>query len=150
MTTDMFRYAAVMVLAGIGVPIMASLNAQLGARIGSPGVAAIILFVVGLVAATILVFATTGLAPLARVPGQPLYLLLGGLLVVFYVFTVTSIAPRFGIGNAIFCVLIGQLMSAAAIDHFGLIGAPARPLDTMRIAGLVLMAIGVFLTQRHR
>lgn len=150
MTTDMLRYAAVMVLAGIGVPIMASLNAQLGARIGSPGVAAIILFVVGLIAATILVLATTGLAPLARVPGQPPYLLLGGLLVVFYVFTVTAIAPRFGIGNAIFCVLIGQLMSAAAIDHFGLIGAPARPLDAMRIAGLVLMAVGVFLTQRHR
>ncbi len=146
----MLRYAAVMVLAGIGVPIMASLNAQLGARIGSPGVAAIVLFVVGLIAATILVLATTGLAPLARVPGQPPYLLLGGLLVVFYVFTVTSIAPRFGIGNAIFCVLIGQLMSAAAIDHFGLIGAPARPLDAIRIAGLVLMAIGVFLTQRHR
>lgn len=146
----MLRYAAVMVLAGIGVPIMASLNAQLGARIGSPGVAAIVLFVVGLVAASVLVTATTGLAPLARIPGQPPYLLLGGLLVVFYVFTVTSIAPRFGIGNAIFCVLIGQLMSAAAIDHFGLIGAPARPLDAMRIAGLVLMAIGVFLTQRHR
>ncbi|MFO1170161.1 MAG: DMT family transporter [Hyphomicrobiaceae bacterium] len=146
----MLRYAAVMVLAGIGVPIMASLNAQLGARIGSPGVAAIVLFVVGLIAATILVLATTGLAPLARVPGQPPYLLLGDLLVVFYVFTVTSIAPRFGIGNAIFCVLIGQLMSAAAIDHFGLIGAPARPLDAIRIAGLVLMAIGVFLTQRHR
>lgn len=146
----MLRYAAVMVLAGIGVPIMASLNAQLGARIGSPGVAAIVLFVVGLVAASVLVTATTGLAPLARIPGQPPYLLLGGLLVVFYVFTVTSIAPRFGIGNAIFCVLIGQLMSAAAIDHFGLIGAPARPLDAIRIAGLVLMAIGVFLTQRHR
>ena len=146
----MLRYAAVMVLAGIGVPIMASLNAQLGARIGSPGVAAIVLFVVGLVAASVLVTATTGLAPLARIPGQPPYLLLGDLLVVFYVFTVTSIAPRFGIGNAIFCVLIGQLMSAAAIDHFGLIGAPARPLDAIRIAGLVLMAIGVFLTQRHR
>lgn len=150
MNSDILRYTVLMLVAGIGVPIMASLNAQLGARIGSPGVAAVILFAVGLVAATILVIATTGLAPFARVPGQPPYLLLGGLLVVFYVFTVTSIAPRFGIGNAIFCVLIGQLISAAAIDHFGLIGATPRPLDGMRIAGLLLMAAGVFLTQRHR
>lgn len=150
MSPDILRYTAVMLVAGIGVPIMASLNAQLGARIGSPGVAAVILFAVGLVAATILVLATTGMAPLSRVPGQPPYLLLGGLLVVFYVFTVTSIAPRFGIGNAIFCVLVGQLVSAATIDHFGLLGATPRPLDGMRIAGLVLMALGVFLTQRHR
>ena len=45
---DGFRYAAVMLAAGIGIPVLAALNAQLGARIGSPVVAAVVLFCVAL------------------------------------------------------------------------------------------------------
>ena len=36
----MWRDAAVMLAAGMGVPLLAALNAQLGVRIGSPAVAA--------------------------------------------------------------------------------------------------------------
>jgi transporter family-2 protein len=58
-------------------------------------------------------------------------------------------APRVGVGNAIFCGLLGQRVSAATIDHFGLMGAAAKPLDGLRLLGLALMAAGVALTQRH-
>ena len=73
---------------------------------------------------------TTVAAPLAKVPPQPKYLLLGGFLVAFYVLSVTWIAPRFGVGNAVFCVLLGQMLAASVIDHFGLFGAVARPLSS--------------------
>jgi bacterial/archaeal transporter family-2 protein len=62
--------------------------------------------------------------------------------------SITWIAPRFGVGNAIFYVLLGQLISAAAIDHLGLIGAIVKPLTLWRAGGLMLMAVGVLLTQR--
>jgi len=45
-------------------------------------------------------------------------------------------------------VLIGQLISAAAIDHFGLFGAQQIPLTWTRLSGLFLMAAGVLLTQK--
>jgi transporter family-2 protein len=35
MSTETLRYAAIMLLAGIGIPVLAALNAQLGNRIGS-------------------------------------------------------------------------------------------------------------------
>ena len=35
MTPETFRYALVMLAAGIGIPVLAALNAQLGNRIGS-------------------------------------------------------------------------------------------------------------------
>ena len=57
-------------------------------------------------------------------------------------------APRFGVGNAVFFVLLGQLISAAAIDHFGLFGAQISPLSLTRAAGIGLMAAGVFVTQQ--
>jgi transporter family-2 protein len=91
---------------------------------------------------------TAGPTPLAQVPAQPKYLFLAGLLVAFYVLSITWIAPRFGVGNAIVCVLLGQLISAALIDHFGLFGAMVRPLSLTRAGGLVLMALGTLLTQR--
>ena len=50
--------------------------------------------------------------------------------------------------NAIFFVLLGQLVSAAAIDHFGLMGARISPLTLTRATGIALMAFGVLLTQR--
>jgi hypothetical protein len=77
-----------------------------------------------------------GPAPLRLIPAQPTYLLGGGLLVAFYVLSVTWIAPRFGIGNAIFCVLLGQMISATAIDHFGLFGAMVKPLSLARASGI--------------
>ena len=41
-------YATIMLVAGIGIPIMAALNAGLGIRLQSPGTASSILFLVGL------------------------------------------------------------------------------------------------------
>ncbi len=149
MGQESMRYAAIMLAAGIGVPVLAALNAQLGGRIGAPAAAASVLFAIAFLASVAVMLMTTGLGPLAALPDQPPHFLLAGLLVAFYVLSITWIAPRFGIGNAIFCVLLGQLVSAAAIDHFGLMGAQPRPLDAMRLVGLGLMAAGVALAQRH-
>ena len=135
MTPETFRYALIMLAAGIGIPVLAALNAQLGNRIGSPAAAATVLFIVALCATTATLLLTTGAA-------------LAGFLVAFYVLSITWIAPRFGVGNAIFCVLLGQLLAASVIDHFGLLGAVARPLSLMRASGIGLMALGVLLTQR--
>ncbi|MCB1396808.1 MAG: DMT family transporter [Rhodobacter sp.] len=146
--SETMRYAAIMLAAGIGIPILAALNAQLGARIASPTVAAVVLFCVALTGATVVMLATQGPAGFARLAGQPWHLFLGGLLVAFYVLSVTFVAPRFGVGNAVFFVLLGQMISAAAIDQFGLFGAIVRPITLMRGAGIGVMALGLYMIQR--
>lgn len=143
----MAHYALIMLLAGVGIPLLAAMNAALGGRLGNPAAAAAVLFLVALVSAGV-VFAATGAHGLSRLAGAPRHLLLGGVLIAFYVLSITYIAPQFGIGNAVFFVLLGQLMSAAAIDHFGLFGAQATTLGPARIGGIALMAAGVWLTQQ--
>ena len=140
-------YALTMLAAGIGIPVLAALNAALGARIGSPAAAAMVLFCVALIATSIVTFAT-GPKPLAAIPTAPKHLLLAGLLVAFYVLSITYIAPHFGVGNAVFFVLVGQLISAALIDHYGLFGARISPLNVTRATGIAVMALGVWITQR--
>lgn len=142
----MTQYALIMLAAGIGIPVLAALNAALGRLTGSPAAAALVLFAVAFLATGVVV-GLTGPQALARMGGAPKHLFLAGLLVAFYVLSITWIAPVFGIGNAVFFVLLGQLISAAAIDHFGLFGAQLSPLNLTRAAGIGMMALGVWVTQ---
>ena len=147
MLNNAFLLGSVMLIAGIGIPTMAALNSGLGARLGNPNFAAMVLFALGLIV-------TGGIALAGAIPGKqalvsvPPHLYLGGLFVAFYVLAVTWIAPRLGVGNVIFLVLLGQLIAAAAIDHFGWLGAPQTPVSLTRVCGLGLIALGVFLARR--
>lgn len=143
----MAHYAMIMLLAGIGIPILAALNAALGVRIGSPAAAATVLFLVALVCSAVVMF-VTGTSAIAKLAEAPRHLFLAGALIAFYVLTITYIAPHFGVGNAVFFVLLGQLISTAAIDHFGLFGARITPLSASRALGIAIMATGVFVTQK--
>ncbi|MQQ07653.1 EamA-like transporter family protein [Epibacterium sp. SM1979] len=143
----MTHYALIMLAAGIGIPILAALNAALGRLIGSPTVAAVVLFAVALASSAAVMVLFSGSQSLSKVLDAPRHLLLAGVLIAFYVLTITHIAPQFGVGNAVFFVLLGQLISAAAIDHFGLFGAQVTPLGWLRAAGIAVMALGVGITQ---
>ena len=142
-----FHYALIMLVAGIGIPVLAALNAALGQRLGSPLAAGAVLFCVALAAAVVVLLVSGDVGQLAGLTMAPKHLFLGGLLVAFYVLSITWVAPKFGVGNAVFFVLLGQLISAAAIDHFGLFGAQISPLSLTRAGGIALMAAGVWLTQ---
>ncbi|MFQ1701809.1 DMT family transporter [Loktanella agnita] len=143
----MAHHALIMLAAGIGVPVLAALNAALGRYIGSPAVAGAVLFIIAFAVAAITALLTNPQA-VAKLPTAPRHLFLAGLLVAFYVLSITWIAPTMGVGNAVFFVLLGQLISAAAIDHFGLFTAQTSPLTLTRAAGIALMAAGVFVTQK--
>ncbi len=143
----MTQYAAIMLAAGVGVPLLAGLNAALGKLIGSPTTAAVVLFAVALTASALVMLVFPGFDALSKVSEAPKHLFLGGVLVAFYVLSITHVAPHFGVGNAVFFVLLGQLISAAAIDHFGLFGAQITPLTWMRAGGIAVMAVGVAITQ---
>lgn len=133
--------------AGIGIPTMAAINANLGARLASPVFATVVLMFFGFaLSATYLVFAQG----MPRLPSQfpPLWTLTGGFFVVFYVLSVTAIAPVIGLGNAIFLVLLGQIVATTAIDHFGLFGAIKTEVSLRKVAGIAFMIVGIILARK--
>ena len=141
-------YAFLMLFAGMGIPIMAALNAGLGAKLQSPALAATILFLVGLIGSTIFLLVFEGVPSSGLNKEIPIYFYSGGLFVLFYVLSISWVAPRFGIGNAISFVLLGQVLAMITVDQFGLMGAQQTSLTWQRIIGLVFMSIGVFLVVR--
>ena len=141
-------FALIMLLTGIGIPILAALNGGLGTRLGSPMAASMILFGLAFLIATAGALMTGSVGQIRFTSDIPPQFYFGGLFVAFYVIAVTFIAPKFGVGNAIFFVLVGQLVSAATIDHFGLFGAMRFRSIAERIAGIGLMVAGVWLARR--
>jgi transporter family-2 protein len=139
--------ALMMIVVGMGIPVTAALNAGLGQHIASPVAASAILFAVGLVM-TALVLAFVGLPSSGVFSGLSPWYYAAALGVVCYVLSITWSAPRIGVGNAIFFVLLGQLIAAALIDHFGLFGAAKASLTLQRSIGLVVMAAGVYLAKK--
>ena len=138
-----------MLATGVGIPVAATLSATLGAKYGSSAFAAAVLFLVGLLISMVFMFAVEGgLRPFTKA-SLPFYYYMGGALIAFYILSVTWVAPQFGVGNAVAFVLLGQIISMATIDHFGLLGAPINAITAQRSVGLILMSVGVFLAVRR-
>jgi bacterial/archaeal transporter family-2 protein len=141
-------YALWAFAAGALIPLMAILNAGLARGLGGPIQAAVILFATGLVASLLVAAtATVRIPELSTIGRIPPTQYAGGVIVAFYVLSITFLAPRFGVGNAILFAVTAQLFSSALIDHFALAGAALRPLTSMRVVGLAIVIIGVVLTQ---
>ena len=140
-----FFYAVIMLVAGLGIPIMAALNGGLGTKLQSTALASVIIISVALLMAAIFLLVTEGIPTHINSSRIPWYFYFGGFFMVFYIVTITWIAPRFGVANAVSFVLLGQLIAMTVIDHFGLMGAPQFALNYQRAFGLVFMTVGVLM-----
>jgi transporter family-2 protein len=139
--------AAMMFAAGLGIPVFAALNAGLGQQLGGPVAATAVTFAIGFVIATVLL-TFTGYPPASAFTFEKPWLWIGAVVMLFYATSVAFSAPRIGLGNAIFFVLLGQIVAAAIIDHFGLLGSIKSAITPKRALGLVVMAIGLYLARK--
>lgn len=133
-----------MLFAGIGIPVMAMLNASLGQHLGNPFAAVVILSIVALAGSALLL----GITPAPSWTGlksAPPFTFAAGLLFLLYIGSITYSAPQIGLANAVLMVIVGQLICSAVIDHFGIGGALQIPLDLKRLAGFGLIGIGLYL-----
>jgi transporter family-2 protein len=142
-------YITLSLLGGILIPITAALSGAMGRSLGNPNVAAFITVMGSFLAVLAYSLATSsaGGVTFAAIAKVPVLQLLAGLGIAFYILSITYVGPRFGVGNAIMLVVAAQIASSAAIDQFGLFGAPQKPIDALRAIGLVIMVIGVIIAQ---
>ena len=139
--------AAMMFAAGLGIPVFAALNAGLGQQLGGPVAATAVTFAIGFFIATaMLVF--TGFPAASTFTFERPWLWIGAVVMLFYATSVAYSAPRIGLGNAIFFVLLGQIVAAAIIDHFGLLGSIQSAITPKRALGLAVMAFGLYLARK--
>lgn len=137
------------ILVGAGLTIQVGMNSTVRLTIGSPVIATIINFTIGL-AALVLFAVASG----ARViPGStsfvPAWAWFGGLLGAAYVAATTMLGPRLGAAALLALTLAGQMVAAMVVDHYGVIGFPQNPVTPARLAGAALLVAGVLLIMRR-
>ncbi len=103
--------------------------------------------------AAVLAYALVSRAPVpdsAQLRSAPFYSYLGGLIIAFYVISITIITPRLGVATSIGLIITGQIIAAVTIDHFGLFSIAVRQIDVRRLAGTLCMIVGIYLVMKKR
>ena len=133
------------ILVGAMLPLQALVNAKLGGQIGGPIVAAFVSFLVGSIALGAYLLVARHQIGFGAASGMPAWVWLGGLLGAFYVAVVTLLIPRLGPATMMCLVIFGQVTAALLLDKFGVLQSAPRTVDAVRIAGAVLVMVGVVL-----
>lgn len=134
-------------LAGVGLPIQTSVNTRLRKKVGSPYNASLVSFVVALLFLSALLLITgQGLhIPLAQLLNEPAWIWIGGICgLVFLTGNILLFSKLGGVQTVVLPVL-GQILMGLIIDNFGLFYSQKTPLSVFRIAGAVMVILGVVL-----
>ena len=140
-----FVYLIIALAAGVALATQSAINTQLAkAMSGEAVIATFISFAVGTIVLFFIAWVKTDLwGNLSAIPSQPWWKLIGGVLGAIVVFTTVLLAPKLGITAMLFFIIVGQLITAATIDHFGLIGMPIREVNITKFIGLIIVAFGL-------
>jgi bacterial/archaeal transporter family-2 protein len=137
------------IVAGFGLTAQVGMNTQLRKVLQSANQAAFISFMVGTLALiALLVAMRTPLPARETLAAVPVWAWFGGLLGAFYVATSTILAAELGATTLLGLALLGQLVTAMVVDHFGWLGLPENPITWTRVAGVALLGMGVWLVSR--
>lgn len=134
--------------AGVSVAVQQVLNSNLRGQIGSPWWAGVTNYVVGLAAMLVVAVSVDGVrgvgAMIGRVHG---FYWVGGFLGALFIGTGILMVPRLGAATTLTFIILGQLVAAATMDHFGLLGLAQNALTPHRLLGIVLLVGGVMLVR---
>ncbi len=140
--------ATLAVAAGLAGSIQVAVMSALGKRIGVVEALGFSAVLTAVLAVVVLLLFRGSLGGFARAVHQPWWMLLGGVMGLVIVFTVTYAGPRIGVAATVGILIAGQLVAGAAIDRWGLLGSPRIPLHWPRLLGLALLAAGAALSLR--
>jgi transporter family-2 protein len=138
-------WTALGLLAGAGLALQGPVNAQLRADLDAPVTAGAFSFLVATgVMAAVLVAGRAG-RPHPPRRSMPWWGWLGGFVGAAYVTSVPLLIGEIGAAATLGLTVAGQQLASLAVDRFGLLRLPRRPVTAARRAGVALLLAGVAL-----
>jgi transporter family-2 protein len=134
------------VVLGLAVGVQPVINARLGNFAGNAALAALISTVTSTTCLTLYVLITRpGLPSWGSLRAGPWWMWTGGLIGAIYVAVSLNLAQRLGATVLVAVVLIGQMIAAILVDHYGLFGLDQQEISPLRILGVICLIVGVVL-----
>ena len=132
--------------AGMLVAMQPPINSKLGKEIGTFA-AATVSFIIG-TAALAVVAVLDGGNNMGALKDVPWWYFLGGFIGAVFVASSLVTVRTLGAGGVVAATIAGQLTFSLVIDKLGLFGLEERPISLTRVAGVLCLALGVFLVVR--
>lgn len=128
------------------ISAQSAFNILLGYRIGILGSVAMV--IAGNIVALMIVvpFYRAGIQ-LGNINSCEWYLYLVGFMGVIILILIILVLRHVGAVTGFSIILVGQMMSAIIIDHFGLFSMPQLSISGIRIFGVLLLITGAYLTK---
>ncbi|GAB3326618.1 DMT family transporter [Larkinella ripae] len=137
-------------LVGVATSVQSGVNSQLRQVVAHPILAALISFGSGFLVLTVVSLVLRAPVPTFDALREiSWWKWTGGLLGAIYVTTVIITVPRIGAGNLLSLSVAGQLLAAVVLDHYGLLGFKEHGLTAWRLAGVLLIVLGVTLVVKN-
>jgi len=143
-------YVLLVLAAGACAPAQAGINSLLW-RLWTENVilAALVSFAVGTLALLMVVLVFRVPWPgIGKIASLPWWLWTGGLMGAFLVAATVAAAPILGAATMIGFMVAGQMVASLFLDHWGLVGYPAHPINVPRIIGAILLVSGVIILKK--
>jgi len=129
-------------ISGVLMAVQGSLNTTLSKVVGLLETTFIV-HITGTILLMILLFILRmGRGNLYALPEAPWYAYLGGVIGVGIIYLVAASIPEVGVANATTAIIIGQVLTAIIIDHFGAFGLEKISYGWSQFLGLTLLVIG--------
>nr|WP_275107340.1 DMT family transporter [Sulfobacillus harzensis] len=136
-------------MAGMLMAVQGAMNAMLSKAIGIFETS-LIVNLLGLVLSGALVLLGLGSGNFARYPAVPWYASLGGILAVGIIYGVSLSIAKTSAAPATTAIIFAQVLTAALLDHFGVLGLPQVSFSWLKGAGVVLLVGGAYLVLQSR
>ena len=136
------------ILAGSMITIQSVLNASLGQRAGNFG-SVLLLTLVSVAVLLVLIMVFPATANFSSLPGSSeWYLYVGGALGVGILAAPILLIPQIGATATLTAIVLGQLLLALLIDHFGWLSSPKIEISLFRVVGVLFLLLGAFLLRK--
>ncbi len=134
-------FIAVAFFAGVSMAVQGSMNSAISKAIGlseatfyvhsSAAITMVLILILGF-----------GKGNFANYRAVPWYYYMGGIIGVIITFGVVISIPELGAAVATTSIIVGQVLSACLVDHFGLFGLDKSPFTWVKLVGLLLLSAG--------
>ena len=131
------------IISGISMSLQGVFNTRLGEKIGT-WETNVLVQASGLVL-TLIILMFFGKGNFKNIKDTNKLYLLGGIIGVIIIFTVMKSIGSMGATYGIAIILVAQLLSAAAIDAFGLFGSERIPFNAKEFIGVGIMILGILI-----
>ncbi|MBW4652187.1 MAG: DMT family transporter [Kaiparowitsia implicata GSE-PSE-MK54-09C] len=131
---------------GAILPVQVAINTLLRRYVGEPMQVTFISYLAGTLASlAICIVARYPIPATAALIQTSWWMWIGGCLGTLYVWSTIFATPKIGASLALALTIAGQMIAALFLDHYGVIGLTKYAASPTRIAGVVLVVLGVSL-----